>query len=1113
MFPNWLIRGAGEEEDCCLFPAIRISHKQKICRSKDFIREYLFMTQRLTVIIFLTAIDLIAEQGNRPAVRVEAEAKEVVRQGDVSIRSFEWASRGKAVWLRNAGDSISFVLPTSLAEGYYKVRLRGRSLSPLSHGYHLEAGETKERLSLSGERQKVGGPTTEVAWFETMLFLKPKSAVRLFNSSAWALIDVVTFIPGELKEKLIEAEALKRKGKTSLSKAEWASGDRVAWLTESWSSLTYGVGGIKPGNYRVEIKVRDHPSLRRGYFLSKNGFAAYLDFTGKVEPVPAPMQKMAWLQTELHLQQGDQLKLFHLRAYGAVDCIRIIPTPGDPIVEVPESDPPTASVSVGQRHPALHPVTFHEPAKHQPVWLVRDGKAAASIVVSPRIDKLELFKSITNGFPFSVHAAARELREHVEVATGVSLPILIDRMPKRGNAILVGASRFTDGLGLKLNSLGKSGFAIRTFPGKVVIAGRDGNLDEGLHKESGTLWGVHDFLERFVGVRWYYPGELGRVVPGLKDLAVPPVHITDEPHFKKRRIWRYHGVLRNTPSGASSAVMGARFRNEDVSGVPSSSHTFGEWRKLYGKTHPEYFEMGKDGTRKSSQLCFSEPGVLKQMLTNLKADERKVIQVSPIDVSLKCQCKTCLSKVSNRSFLYEYSQVMGEFVHSLATEVKKRWPEKAVFYLAYQNYVGPPAGLEFPDNVSVMVCGMRTIANYKEPEIYRDEREIFDGWQRILKRPASHWHYLCWPDDCTAAPFQFRHVLKEFFTRYAGTTGCFVDSGIDWSRKHLTVYLLSRLLWNPEFDVDAAFDEYCRLMYGPASEQVARIYGLLTDKWETSRWSHPLPPYHRISLKNVHVESYPPDVVKELRRLYTSALGAVKKDSIEARRIRFFGISLEAFFKESDAFHRSSARRKLNVRAAKSLPTIDGKLDDKEWKECKESEFLRGYDAAGGAPEIRTTVRAVWSSKGIVLGLTAHEPDMGHLKANKTGHDEQVYMDDCFEIFIDSRGELGDYYQIVTNSKGAIFDASSIADPYSSWNCAGLKVGIAKSKGAWTAEVFIPFKGIGATNVKPGSFWFGNITRSRWRKGLELSRYHTVDVPPIKTSNLNMLHFAQIVFE
>jgi len=133
--------------------------------------------------------------------------------------------------------------------------------------------------------------------------------------------------------------------------------------------------------------------------------------------------------------------------------------------------------------------------------------------------------------------------------------------------------------------------------------------------------------------------------------------------------------------------------------------------------------------------------------------------------------------------------------------------------------------------------------------------------------------------------------------------------------------------------------------------------------------------------------------------------------------------------------------------------------------------------------------------------------------ANKTGRDEQVYMDDCFEIFLDSRGELGEYYQIAINTKGAIFDASSGADPYSSWNCVGLKVGIAKSKDSWTAEVFIPFQAVRATAVKSGSLWFGNITRSRWHKGLELSRYHTVDVPPIKTSNLNMLHFSRFVFE
>ena len=33
----------------------------------------------------------------------------------------------------------------------------------------------------------------------------------------------------------------------------------------------------------------------------------------------------------------------------------------------------------------------------------------------------------------------------------------------------------------------------------------------------GTYMGVIDFLERFVGVRWYFPGRIGTYVPELKD--------------------------------------------------------------------------------------------------------------------------------------------------------------------------------------------------------------------------------------------------------------------------------------------------------------------------------------------------------------------------------------------------------------------------------------------------------------------------------------------------------------------------------------------------------------------------------------------------------------------
>ena len=354
--------------------------------------------------------------------------------------------------------------------------------------------------------------------------------------------------------------------------------------------------------------------------------------------------------------------------------------------------------------------------------------------------------------------------------------------------------------------------------------------------------------------------------------------------------------------------------------------------------------------------------------------------------------------------------------------------------------------------------------------------------------------------------------MKRFFSDYQDSLGTFVDAGVDWSRKHLTLYLLCRLLWNPRFDTEAAFGEYCQLMYGQASAPMRKLFDTLTDRWEQSRWSHPLPPYHRISLKNVHVETYPPEVVRELKSLYETALGCVEADSLEAERIRFFGIALKAFFEESERFHQSRERRTLRVARAGSALKIDGRLDEPCWRKAAEAELMVGFDATAPSPPIKTTVRGLWHEGGVVLAFRLDEPDLKGLRAAKTGRGEHVFMDDCIEIFLDPKGEFGDYFQIVVNANGAIFDASSVSDPYSAWNCAGAEVGIRRGQDHWAIEISLPFRDLGVKGGQAGRFWYGNFTRSRWRKSFELYRFSTVDVPPAKTSNLNMLHFGKIVF-
>lgn len=768
---------------------------------------------------------------------------------------------------------------------------------------------------------------------------------------------------------------------------------------------------------------------------------------------------------------------------------------------------------------SLHPVTVLPSASQEPVWLVKGGQPQASIwIESPTNAVLKL--------------AAEELQTYIEKATGARLPIA-EKRPEQGNCVIL-KEQVADEIPAPADRVKAESFLVRTGPNTVTIVGYGpafalpwGGM------ASGTLWGVCDFLERFVGVRWYYPGELGTVIPRMADLKVGPAAYRGGPVYSKRVIW---GVQAGRPElqrvrPVKNERLVLHFRTSDTSGVPAAApHTPSDWARVYFKEHPEYFQMGGDGQRVPPVWCYSEPAVLRQFVQDLErfyqtdgqwrepwgkggAPGKEIIPFSPMDLPIACQCPACRRLANPGSQLGSASQIMGEFVRNLCCEVKPRWPDKIVYYLPYMNYTEPPRDIVFPDNLAIQRCWMRTVANLKEPEILRKEMAIAEGWRKIVSRPMSHYIYTVWPHDCTRAPFLYPHAMQKFFQLNRGSLGFFADAAIAWDARHLTHYLMSRLMWDPDCDVDAAVEDYCVGMYGPAAGTMREILTLLIDGWEKSRWEPPLPDYHQISLKNVHQESYPRATVLKMQELANRAVGEADQSTIESERVLFFKGALDPFFEESKNFHEGTAKRTLEVLRVAALPKMDGTLDDEVWKQAPAAHFVT-LSKENPQPRQATTVKGLWiPGQGLVFGFQLAEPDLEGVPAAHTGRDELVYLDDCVEIFLDPKGERSQFFQIVTNLKGAIFDAR-YDQPRAAWNGPGIVVKTAKGQDAWTIEIFIPFEDVEVRSVRTGDVWFGNFTRSRSRpkEAPELSRFSTSYDLGQLNSNLNALNFGQIKF-
>ena len=160
--------------------------------------------------------------------------------------------------------------------------------------------------------------------------------------------------------------------------------------------------------------------------------------------------------------------------------------------------------------------------------MVKDGKVLFELVVPEDASPSAKF-------------AGQEAAEQLSSAFGANIPVVQNT---KGNepAIVIGDVKLAEKVGIELDKLDRDGFVIRTIGNQVLIIGRDTKDNPlqvitrfGYKGEVATLFGVYDFLERFAGIRYYYPGKLGTIIPRRTEWTLPEIDIYERPDFMQRR--------------------------------------------------------------------------------------------------------------------------------------------------------------------------------------------------------------------------------------------------------------------------------------------------------------------------------------------------------------------------------------------------------------------------------------------------------------------------------------------------------------------------------------------------------------------------------------------------
>ena len=364
-----------------------------------------------------------------------------------------------------------------------------------------------------------------------------------------------------------------------------------------------------------------------------------------------------------------------------------------------------------------------------------------------------------------------------------------------------------------------------------------GNESKVMH---GTANAVYDFLERFAGVRWLWPGEVGTVADPHEPVVLQDETSVYVPPFRRRLSNSFSGHGR---SGAESRDLSAWLRHRRIGSSLEArgsgfQHAFASLmpRAKYGKEHPEYYALVSPErwigvpkptkpTRLSDpmmpgpwQLCTSNPDVRRLIAEKLVAANTDVIQsISPNDGYGFCECPACRAQDPEGQGIgpgvYELTDRMYDFLSDVAWQVYRASPKSKVGLFSYSFYDQVPTRkYSLPPNVYLSCCYLvYSMDENDEAELAKKLTGLAQMGAQIVGREYWGTHYtMRYPLSHSRKIDRNLKLLHKL-----GAAGVYGEPGRNFAARASDLYLLSLLAWDPTANREEALRDFCEKGFGP----------------------------------------------------------------------------------------------------------------------------------------------------------------------------------------------------------------------------------------------------------------------------------------------------------
>ncbi len=499
------------------------------------------------------------------------------------------------------------------------------------------------------------------------------------------------------------------------------------------------------------------------------------------------------------------------------------------------------------------------------VTLVRDG-APASVIVLPRHpDRWE-------------QLAADELTTYLARISGAIVPIVKagEPLPIAGaTRILIGAAatqamddlRIEGALGERVDEMScRDGFVLRVGDDYVALAGV---------RPTGTLFAAYELLEQ-LGCRWFWPGQLGQVVPSSKTVALDAMELVQTPSFDLRTFW-FSGDHSVDPFTQPWQRRMRSSLDYDLGFGHADNPPLSDPDGAKKKADELLAHLAEHPQQKWFSLCWGD---------------------SYADVNEQ-QGMGLRHPWNPEQFVA--TDALISYYNDVAQRVTTTHPNARFGIYGYMNYILAPGAHKVHPALAPLIAPIEQCprhAPYSGECWQRDM--LFDAvkqWCRLSNKVFFRDYEPGFlvdggvPIPCVTRVRKEVPMLRDF-----GLRGFLHQSQCTLMNQGPNLYIMAKLMWDADADVDALLDDYYAKLFGPAAQPVRRYW----DALETMMAHGPEHQHEDEIIKSIYPIEKVRALARHIERAETLAPSGIIAQRVQVIRYSYDNLMLYLSMREAE---------------------------------------------------------------------------------------------------------------------------------------------------------------------------------------------------------------------